>query len=261
MRPRGRRSSPHAAFGAFGGRLPTPAPSASADGRRDLGGLRLRFGGRRLRVGDRGRRLQRPSTFGLGSVIGLVGALAALPRRAVRRIASSAASSLLPPSAVSAGIGVEDLGQRRPGASSSPLISSASSSTKRSMTRERETTSTSSRLSSTRVSPSRIVRLRRSWRTVTSSTSGASPASSRTSARASDAGHSSGRRSDRPGPRAPRVARRRPAPFAAGERLDRDDRARPAAEPDREAGLAPAPRRRCRRSGPRAAWSARRRRR
>ena len=96
--------------------------------------------------------------------------------------------------------------------SSAPRTSSASSSTNRSTTRERETTSTSSRLSSTRVSPSRTMRLRRSCRMVTSSTSGASPASSRTSERASDAGQSSGpavrsagpssssRRTEPPGP-------------------------------------------------------------
>ena len=109
--------------------------------------------------------------------------------------------------------------------SSSPLTSSASSSTNRSTTRDRATTSTSSRLSSTRVSPSRTIRLRRSWRIVTSSTSGASPASSSTSERASDAGHSSG--PARPVGRALELlAPDRPAgALRPRERLDRDDRA------------------------------------
>ena len=138
---------------------------------------------------------------------------AACPRRgrALERTDSMAASSLLPPAGAREGSAVKTSARpvSRP---SSPLSSSASSSTNRSTTRERATTSTSSRLSSTRVSPSRMTRLRRSCRIVTSSISAASPASSRTSERASDAGHSSGpavrsagpssssRRSDPPGP-------------------------------------------------------------
>ena len=75
---------------------------------------------------------------------------------------------------------------------SPPMISSTSSSTNRPTTRLRATASTSSRLSSTVVPSALSMRFRRSCRIVTTSTSGASPQSSRIRERASEAGQSRG---------------------------------------------------------------------
>ena len=124
---------------------------------------------------------------------------------------------------------------------SSPLSSSTSSSANRSTTSPRTTTSTASRLSSTRVSPSRSSRRRRSWRTVTSSSRGASPASSSTSERASDTGQSCGPPIRRRGLRAlrgdGRPSRRRGI-RSATERLHANARALArAAQARREPGL------------------------
>ena len=143
-----------------------------------------------------------------------------------------------------------------PRAASSPLSSSASSSTKRSTTRPRVTTSTSSRLSSIRVPVALSWRWRRSWRIVTSSTSGASPACSTTRARASDAGQSTAGRDPIGRPFQFLAPDRAAGSVRPGERLDRHERLGALlAEPDRESGPGRARRRSCRRSGPRAGSS------
>ena len=117
---------------------------------------------------------------------------ARLPRLVVvARIAARADSSLDPVDGVRAGSDATTASIRA-SAASSPLSSSTSSSTNRSTTRLRETASTSSRLTSTIVSSNWSFRLRRSWRIVTSSTSGASPHCSRISERASEWGQSRG---------------------------------------------------------------------
>ena len=103
--------------------------------------------------------------------------------------------------------------QAPPRPSSAPLTSSASSSTNRSTTRPRDddVDLVEAQLDA-RVGGLGRCACRRSWRIVTSSTSGASPASSRTSDRASDAASRPGGASGRPDPRAPRAAIAPPAP-------------------------------------------------
>ena len=160
--------------------------------------------------------------LGVGLVVDRSTSASSAPRRplavgrsAPRTDAPAPPPSLLPRRAARApGRAAKTVGERRSSRSSSPLTQLGLELDEPiDDPRPRTTTSTSSRLSSTRVSPSRTIRLRRSWRIVTSSTSGASPASSRTSDRASDAGQSSG--PARPVGRAFELLatdRRRPAP-------------------------------------------------
>ena len=114
-----------------------------------------------------------------------------LAGRPPRARAASARSSFEVVTGSSAG-SVPRITARSARPASSPLFSSTSSSMKRSIIRPPATTSTSSTLSSASSASPVKVRARRSWRIVTISMSGASPACSRTSERAADGGHAWG---------------------------------------------------------------------
>ena len=148
--------------------------SASVSGAAAAGSEAFGAGRRRRRV-RRGRRgfARRPATSGR------------VPA------AASARSSLEPVSGARSGSAARTPAARR-GRRHDRGAARASSSTNRSTTRPAATTATSSSESSTSAVSSASVRVRRSWRTVTSSISGASPACSRTSARAGDAGQACG---------------------------------------------------------------------